>query len=99
MNATEKRTRLPIVDRNLDDGYFPDTGCVIHPSCLSCPMERCIYDEPQEGRRETQQRRDQAIYRQYLAQGHDIRALAERFGVSRRTVHRAVARMRGGDKR
>ncbi len=93
-NTTEKRTRLPIVDRDLDDGYFPDTGCVIHPSCLSCPLPRCIYDEPQEERRESQQRRDREIYDQYVKCGHDIRSLAERFGVSRRTVHRAVARCR-----
>ena len=24
----------------------PDTGCVVAPRCLTCPLEQCIHDEP-----------------------------------------------------
>lgn len=23
----------------------PDTGCAVSPSCLRCPLARCVYDE------------------------------------------------------
>ena len=29
--------------------YPPDTGCHLHPACLSCPRPRCIHDEEREG--------------------------------------------------
>ncbi len=90
-----KKRRLPLVDREPSEDYFPDTGCEVSPSCLRCPLAKCIYDEPEEERRQAQEERDKEIYRLYLERGPDIHALAERFGVSRRTVHRAVARMRG----
>lgn len=105
-----KKSRLPLVDRKPGEDYFPDTGCAVSPSCLRCPLARCIYDEPEEDRRQAQQERDREIFRLYLenvakgalltgqasspGRGPAIRALAERFGVSRRTVHRAVQRMR-----
>ena len=90
----EKRTRLPLVDRLDDNDHYQDKGCEVSPSCLRCPLERCIFDEPEGGRHAAQQSRDEEIYGRYLQDGPDIKALALRFGVSRRTVHRAVARRR-----
>ena len=25
---------------------YQDTGCELAPSCLTCPLERCQYDDP-----------------------------------------------------
>lgn len=90
----EKRGRLPLMDRLPEYFHYQDQGCYVSPSCLRCPLERCVYDEPAGGRDATQQSRDAEIYRLYRQRGPDVRGLAARFGVSRRTVHRIVERMR-----
>ena len=90
----EKKTRLPLVDRLPEHVHYTDSGCSVSVSCLHCPLERCIYDEPEGGRHASQRSRDEAIYRLYREHGPDIRSLAVRFGVSRRTIHRVVQRMR-----
>ena len=48
--AVEKRHRIPLVDRRPEETHYRDTGCELAPSCLQCPMERCVYDEPEGGR-------------------------------------------------
>jgi hypothetical protein len=31
----------------VNDNYnHTDTGCELHPACLSCPLPRCKYDDP-----------------------------------------------------
>ena len=27
--------------------HYPDNGCEVSPSCLSCPLPLCRYDDPQ----------------------------------------------------
>lgn len=96
--------RWPKPDRRVEgwhDGYPPDTGCHVEPSCLACSLPRCIYDQTDDEREVTRLTRDLRIARDYqalrrLARRPDIRALAARHGVSVRTVHRAVARLEGG---
>ena len=29
-------------------GYYADTGCDLHPKCLTCPLSRCVYDRPEQ---------------------------------------------------
>lgn len=97
----EKKRRLPLMDRLPEHVHYQDTGCTVSPSCLVCPLERCIYDEPLGGQGALQEARDAEIFRRYqetVAGSErglpDIRSLAARFGVSRRTIHRVVQRMR-----
>ncbi|MBI2885731.1 MAG: GntR family transcriptional regulator [Chloroflexi bacterium] len=97
----EKKRRLPLVDRLPEHVHYQDTGCTVAPSCLHCPLERCIYDEPLGDPGAHQETRDAEIFRRYqeTAAGSgrrlpDIRSLAAHFGVSRRTIHRVVQRMR-----
>ena len=97
--AVEKRHRIPLVDRRPEETHYRDTGCELAPSCLQCPMERCVYDEPEGGRGAERASRDAEIYKLYREQRQDIQALAARFGVSRRTIHRAVARQGGLPRR
>ena len=60
----------------------PD-GCTIHPTCVTCPLEICIYDDDED---ETLARR--------VIQGHKTKVgtveLASRFGITQRRVKRIL---------
>ncbi len=73
--------------------HYRDEGCDIHPSCLTCPLPRCRYDEPGGIRALLGAYRDRMIA-QMRQQGMGIDELARRFGVSRRTVFRALEKAR-----
>jgi hypothetical protein len=85
--ARARRDALP------EHTHYTDTGCDLHESCLTCPLVRCRYDEPGGARRVFSEDRDRAIAGMQR-QGVPVDALAHRFGVSRRTVFRALARAR-----
>ena len=72
---------------------YTDTGCDVHPHCLTCPLVRCRYDEPGGARRVFNEDRDRLILR-FHAEGLAVHVIARHFGVSRRTVFRALARSR-----
>lgn len=71
--------------------HYRDDGCDIHPHCLSCPLPRCRYEEPGGLRALLNQRRDREIV-ELRRRGVPVEVLAERFGVSRRTVFRILER-------
>jgi len=72
---------------------FRDGGCELAPSCLRCPLARCRYDEPGGAQALLRGPRDDAVQRR-RAEGVAIDALAEEFGISRRSVFRILARGR-----
>ena len=72
---------------------YVDSGCDVHHSCLSCPLVRCRYDEPGGARRLFSEERDRSIV-ELQRQGRPVSLIAARFGVSRRTVFRVLARGR-----
>lgn len=76
---------------------YIDTGCDLHPSCLTCPLVRCRYDEPAGRRSMATRERDGSILRLRRDQRLTIEAIAKRFGLSRRTVFRVLARAREGE--
>jgi transcriptional regulator of acetoin/glycerol metabolism len=78
--------------------HYRDEGCDIYPSCLRCPLPRCRYDEPGGIRALLGAHRDRLIV-DLRRQGMGIDELARRFGVSRRTVFRALERARQGERR
>jgi hypothetical protein len=69
---------------------YRDDGCEVSPSCLNCPLPRCKYDEPGWYPRELRQQRDRQILQARDAQGLTVPELSQRFGVSQRTVFRAL---------
>lgn len=77
---------------------YVDTGCSVHPSCLSCPLVRCRYDEPGGVRALLSQDRDEQILALKRAGGLTADQIAARLGVSRRTVFRVLARSRAGSE-
>jgi len=92
--SSRKRVRadaLPEFTRYRDD------GCEVSVSCLTCPLPRCRYEEPGGLRAVLNEYRDRQIL-QLRTRGVPVEVLADRFGVSRRTVFRVLetaARKRG----
>ena len=65
----------------------PDTGCAAGgPSCLACPLARCVHDDIRPGGRTRQPERD-ALIVEALA-GATVEDVAARFGLSPRSVWR-----------
>lgn len=85
--------RAPRRDALPEHTSYADTGCDMHPNCLTCPLVRCRYDEPGGARKLMSDERDRTIL-QLRREGRPISAIASRFGVSRRTVFRVLAHSR-----
>jgi hypothetical protein len=69
---------------------YHDEGCELAESCLNCPFLKCIFEEPAGKLHLLQMRRAQEIARLRTAEGKKIKELADIFGVSKRTVQRAL---------
>jgi DNA-binding NarL/FixJ family response regulator len=76
-----------------DEIAWRDEGCEFFPSCLNCPLPQCVEDEPRG-----QQRLRMAARKRRMAElrrsGKSVKEIAELFGVSRRTVQRALENQR-----
>ena len=42
-NATAVKTMM---DQGPEYYHYEDTGCEVSPSCLTCPLPQCKYDDP-----------------------------------------------------
>ena len=74
--------------------HYRDDGCEFADSCLNCPFTKCIYDEPGGRQHYTKRLRDREILRLFTTEGKGIRELALMFGLSQRTVQRALKKVR-----
>jgi hypothetical protein len=79
-------------ERDLPPEYchYQDVGCEFASSCLNCPLPLCVYDEPGGKRRLLKRQRAQEMARLFTTEGKGQKELAEIFGVSQRTVQRAL---------
>lgn len=68
---------------------YRDEGCEYARSCLRCPFPQCLYDEPRGRQRWMKGLRNREINRLYSG-GRKIKELALMFGVSQRTIQRAL---------
>ena len=84
------------LDMQPESYAYRDNGCAVARSCLRCPLPRCKYDDPNERRREARDRRDGEMLAVRRRERLTVSELAVRFGVSERTVFRAVQREREG---
>jgi len=77
--------------RYQDDGCELATASLGHKSsCLSCPFTRCIYDEPGGRQSFLKEGRAREMVKLFTTEGKGIKELALMFGVSQRTVQRAL---------
>ncbi len=93
-DGPSERCRAPRADALPEHIQYRDDGCDAHPQCLTCPLVRCRYEEPGGVRALLNRDRDREIV-DLRGRGHSIEDLAHRFGVSRRTVFRALQGRRG----
>lgn len=93
--STIEQPRSPRRDALPEHTNYMDTGCDLHPNCLTCPLVRCRYDQPGGARKLLSNERDSAIIALQHSQRLPVNDIAHRYGISRRTVFRVLARARG----
>ena len=81
-----------VVDLPPEYCQYQDEGCEFAQSCLSCPLPICIYDEPGGRQKLLKRRRAAEMARLFTKDGKSVRELAQTFGVSIRTIQRALNR-------
>ena len=74
-------------------GNWKDGGCDLHPACLECPLQSCIEEEPR-GRQKRRIADRASLIEEMRASGITCREIAAAFGVSTRTVQRALEQVR-----
>ena len=62
--------------------------CEVADDCLECPLSRCRYDDPAWFQSLRQNRRALAVFFAMGGDGLDVRQMADRLGVTKRTVYR-----------
>ena len=84
---------LPVVriDALPEHVDYADTGCAVAPSCLRCPLARCIEDEPAALSRARRDREIAMIHDRY---GASPELLARTYGITGRQVFRILRRAR-----
>ena len=73
--------------------HYRDEGCEFADSCLNCPFPKCIYEEPGGKQRWLKKLRDKEMATLFSSGGRGVKDLALMFGISQRTVQRALRRM------
>jgi hypothetical protein len=86
-NEGKLSTELDLLPEHI---HYKDEGCEMSSSCLSCPLANCIFDTPHGKQALLKRRRDDEIARLYRREHPTRREMAHRFGVSTRTVQRAL---------
>jgi len=70
--------------------HYRDEGCDLAESCLDCPFPQCIYEQPRGRQSWLKKQRDREMVRLFNNEGKEVKELALLFGVSQRTVQRAL---------
>jgi hypothetical protein len=79
-----------VIDLPPEHCQYQDTGCEFSQSCLNCPLPVCVYEEPGGRQRLVKRKRATEMVRLYTTEGKSVRELAKIFGVSTRTIQRAL---------
>ena len=69
---------------------YRDEGCELAESCLNCPFPQCVYDEHRGKQRRRKKLRNNEIARLFSDESKEVKELATIFGVSQRTIQRAL---------
>ncbi|MBI4267348.1 MAG: hypothetical protein HY662_01015 [Chloroflexi bacterium] len=70
--------------------HYRDEGCELADSCLNCPFPGCLYDEHGGKQRWLKKVRAREMAKLFTGKGKKVKELALMFGVSQRTVQRAL---------
>jgi len=82
----------PEIELDLPPEYcrYRDEGCDLADSCLNCTFPQCIYELPGGRQRWLKKLRNREIAGLFNSEGKGVKELALMFGVSQRTVQRAL---------
>ena len=69
---------------------YRDEGCDLAGSCLNCPFPQCVYEQPRGRQGWLKNLRDSEIAGLFKNESKGVKELALTFGVSQRTVQRAL---------
>jgi AraC-like DNA-binding protein len=70
--------------------HYRDEGCEFADACLHCPFPHCLYDEPRGKQRWLKGLRNREITQLFGSGEWGIKELASLFGLSQRTIQRAL---------
>ena len=90
-NATAVKT---MTDLGPEYYHYEDTGCEVSPSCLSCPLPQCKYDDPVWFPRHRRLARDLKVWSTMQSERLTADEAAQRFSVTVRTIFRITRRCR-----
>jgi len=79
--------------------HYQDEGCEFASSCLNCPFPQCIYEQPRGKQQWLKGLREREMVRLRITGGKGLKELAAMFGVSQRTVQRALKRVKKEGKK
>jgi len=69
--------------------HYRDEGCEFADSCLNCPFTQCLFDKPRGRQQWLKELRNKEIERLFTG-GWGMKELAWMFGLSQRTIQRAL---------
>jgi len=78
-----------------DEINWRDEGCEVFQACLSCPLPRCVEEEPRGQQRLRLAARNKRMV-ELRRSGKSVTDIAGLFGVSQRTVQRALRNTKSG---
>lgn len=91
---TSTATRNTLVDAVPEYYHYEDTGCEVSPSCLTCPLPQCKYDDPTWFQRHRRMARDMKVWTTMQSESLTAEEAAQRFSVTVRTIFRIARRCR-----
>ena len=74
--------------------HYRDEGCEFADSCLSCSLPQCVYEQSRGRQHWLKRLRAGEIKRLFTAEGRGVKELSIMFGVSQRTIQRALKRVK-----
>lgn len=89
---TNRGRYAPMPDGLPEQMHYADTGCEASLSCLMCPLPMCKFDDPAWYQEHKRRERDKEVVAAFREDGLHVFEVADRLGVSVRTVHRALRR-------
>ena len=81
-----------------DYDNYKDEGCEASPSCLTCPLPQCRYDNPIWFQRYRRLARDSRIWKTIKSESLTANKAAERFSVTPQTIFRIIQRCHEAEK-
>jgi len=91
MKRTDAETTDDFTDLPPELCVYRDEGCELAPSCLNCPFPHCLEEDERGRGRLLRTLRARAMADLRSRKKKSLDYLARRFGVSKRTVQRALS--------